>query len=449
MKNSATDTFRGASLNKQILTLALPALGTLVAEPLFVLVDTAMVGHLGTAQLAGLGIASTIVTTLVALMVFLAYATTPVVARYLGAGRQREAVQAGIDGIYLAAAIGFIIAALLLLAPSALISFFVPVTSASGAAAHTYLTISAYGVPAMLLVFAASGLERGMQNTLTPLIISAIGFTVNAGLNAALIYGLGWGIAGSATGTVVAQWGMAVALLFATGRRVKAVRASWRPSLAGIKSSGSRGAWLFLRTVSLRICTVTAILTVTQHSATATAGFQIINSVFILLAFVFDSLAIACQALVGKTLGARDSLLTRKIVGKVTVWGAFFGLFMGALIAALSPFIGFLFTRDSDVMRVLPTAFLVLALAQPLCAVVFIFDGVLIGAGDNKYLGITGLVNMLAYLPAALLLTYNTDLSVGTYLALSVAALMGLYMLARLATLGYRIRGNSWLLTGA
>ncbi|MBC7401657.1 MAG: MATE family efflux transporter, partial [Microbacteriaceae bacterium] len=193
-------------LDREILGLALPTLAALVAEPLFLLVDTAMIGHLGSVPLAGLGIASVVLQTAVGLLIFLAYATTPAVARLLGSGDRRAAVQAGVDGAWLALAMG---AALLVVgvvfAPAAVAAF--GVAPDVSAAAVRYLSISAWGLPAMLFVLAATGLLRGLQNTRTPLVIVAVGFTANAVLNAVFIFGFGWGISGSAVGTVIAQWG--------------------------------------------------------------------------------------------------------------------------------------------------------------------------------------------------------------------------------------------------
>ncbi len=194
------------TLNRSILRLALPALGALIAEPLFLIVDAAMVGHLGVAPLAGLGIAGAVLQTIVGLMVFLAYSTTPAVARRYGAGEYGRAVRVGIDGMWLALCLGALLAAAGSLVTPAVVDLF-------GAApdvaenARTYLAISMWGLPAMLVVFAATGLLRGMQNTVTPLWIAGLGFGANALLNALFIYGFGWGIAGSAIGTVVAQWG--------------------------------------------------------------------------------------------------------------------------------------------------------------------------------------------------------------------------------------------------
>ena len=210
-------TARAASLNREILRLAVPALGALIAEPAFLIVDAALVGHLGTVPLAGLGIAGAVLQTIVGLMVFLAYSTTPAVARRFGAGEHRDAVSVGIDGMWLALGLGAVLAVAGAMSAPWLVSLF-GASAAVAEQADIYLTISMWGLPAMLIVFAATGLLRGMQNTMTPLWIAGLGFAANALLNWLFIYGFGWGIAGSAAGTVVAQWGMVGAYALVIGR---------------------------------------------------------------------------------------------------------------------------------------------------------------------------------------------------------------------------------------
>ena len=203
-------------IDRDILRLALPALGALVAEPLFLLTDTALVGHLGAVPLAGLSIGSAILQTLIGLLIFLAYATTPAVARRLGAGDTVGAIRAGVDGLWLALAIGVALVAVGVPTSGWLVRLFGASPEVS-AAAHTYFSISLWGIPGMLLVIAATGLLRGLQDTKTPLVVATAGFGANAVLSAVFIYGFGWGIAGSAIGTVVAQWAMAAVYLVLVG----------------------------------------------------------------------------------------------------------------------------------------------------------------------------------------------------------------------------------------
>ncbi|MER7149953.1 MATE family efflux transporter, partial [Streptomyces lydicus] len=198
--------------DREIIALALPAFGALVAEPLFVMVDSAVIGHLGTSQLAGLGVAAGLLTTAVSVFVFLAYATTAAVARRVGAGDLPAAIRQGMDGIWLALLLGAaVIVAVLPTAPWLVEAFGASATAAPPAT--TYLRISALGIPAMLVVLASTGVLRGLQDTRTPLYVAIGGFSANAALNVGLVYGAGLGIAGSAWGTVIAQCGMAAVYL--------------------------------------------------------------------------------------------------------------------------------------------------------------------------------------------------------------------------------------------
>ncbi|HTH05320.1 MAG TPA: MATE family efflux transporter, partial [Ilumatobacteraceae bacterium] len=293
------------AVDRDILRLAVPALGALVAEPLFLLADTAMVGHLGATPLAGLGLASAVLQTIIGLMVFLAYATTPSVARRLGAGDERGAVASGVDGLWLALGLGVVLALAGWWATPWLVGVF-GASAEVAAAASVYLSISMAGLPAMLVVFAATGLLRGLQDTRTPLWVAGTGFAVNIALNALFIYGLGWGIAGSAVGTVIAQWGMVLVYLVVIARHVGRVGANPWPHHAGVMRGAVSGGWLFLRTVSLRVALLLATWAATALGSDELAAYQVAITIYFTLGFALDALAIAAQALIGKGLGSGD-----------------------------------------------------------------------------------------------------------------------------------------------
>lgn len=431
------------SLNRQILRLAVPALGALIAEPAFLVVDAAMVGHLGTEPLAGLGIAGAVLQTIVGLMVFLAYSTTPAVARRFGAGDRAGAVSVGIDGMWLALLIGAVLAAVGALASSWLVGLF-GAADAVASEATVYLTISMWGLPAMLIVFAATGLLRGMQDTVTPLWIAGIGFTANALLNFLFIYGFGWGIAGSALGTVTAQWGMVAAFAVVVTRLAREHGAVVGMSRAGIRGSARSGSWMFLRTVSLRVALLITVGVATGIGTEELAGWQIVFTIFSAAAFALDALAIAAQALIGKGLGEGDEASARKVLARTVAWGTWFGVIVGGLIAALSGVIGIAFTGDAGIARLIQPALLILAVAQPLAGIVFVLDGVLIGAGDARYLALAGVLNLVPFLPLLWALS-AVGVSGASGLVWLAVAFFGVYMLARLATLGWRIRSGRWL----
>ncbi|MGK3949677.1 MATE family efflux transporter [Microbacterium sp. K2] len=435
------------TLNREILRLAVPALGALIAEPAFLIVDAALVGHLGTTPLAGLGIAGAVLQTIVGLMVFLAYSTTPAVARLFGAGRPGEAISVGINGMWLALAIGAVLAAAGAVASPWLVSLF-GASDAVSADANAYLVVSMWGLPAMLIVFAATGLLRGMQDTMTPLWIAGIGFASNALLNVVFIYGLGWGIAGSAAGTVVAQWGMVGAYVLVIRRLAAKHDASLTVQRAGMGSTARSSGWLFLRTVSLRAALLATVAVATGIGTEELAGWQIVFTIFSAAAFALDALAIAAQALIGKELGAGDERQVHRVLRRTVAWGVWFGVLVGALIAALSGVLGIVFTGDPSIAALVQPALLILAVAQPIAGVVFVLDGVLMGANDARYLAIAGGLNLVPFLPALwIIAATGVDASAGL-IWLSVA-FFGVYLLARLGTLGWRVRSGRWVTAGA
>ncbi|WP_225845180.1 MATE family efflux transporter [Streptomyces sp. HPF1205] len=446
--------------DREIVALALPAFGALVAEPLFVMADSAVVGHLGTTQLAGLGVAAALLTTAVNVFVFLAYATTAAVARRVGAGDMRAALRQGMDGVWLALLLGAVVIAAVLPAAPALVRL----SGASGTAAPyaaTYLRISALGIPAMLVVLAATGVLRGLQNTRTPLYVAVAGFSVNAGLNAALVYGAGLGIAGSAWGTVIAQNGMAAAYLSVVVRgarahfreevpgpaRSRSGPGDWtsvlRPDPAGIRACARAGVPLLVRTVSLRAILLLATAVAARLGDTAVAAHQITLTVWSLLAFALDAIAIAGQAIIGRYLGAGDAEGARAACRRMMQWGVACGIVLGLLVALTRPLIGPMFSSDPAVRAALMSALLVVALGQPVSGVVFVLDGVLMGAGDGPYLAWSMLITLLVFAPAAFAVP-----ALGAGLTALWWA-MTLMMLTRLTALWLRARSGRWVVTGA
>ena len=435
------------TLNRDILRLAVPALGALVAEPLFLIVDSALVGHLGVAPLAGLGLAGAVLQTIVGLMVFLEYSTTPAVARRFGAGDKTDAVSVGIDGMWLALGMGAVLAVAGYLATPFLVSMFGAGTDVAEQA-EIYLGISMWGLPAMLIVFAATGLLRGMQDTVTPLWVAGLGFAANALLNWLFIYGFGWGIAGSAFGTVLAQWGMVVAYVIVVGRLARRHQASIRPHRESVRGSAKLGGWLFLRTVSLRAALLAMVAVATGLGEHELAGWQVVYTIFSAAAFALDALAIAAQALIGKGLGAGDRDAVHLVLRRTLAWGLWFGVLLGVLIGAGSGVIGLVFTGDAALAAMIQPALIVLAVTQPLCGVVFVLDGVLMGAGDGRYLAIVGALNLIVFLPALVLIAVLHPVGAWGLVWVS-AAFFGVYMISRFAGLGWRVRGAAWMTAGA
>ncbi|GAA1793069.1 MATE family efflux transporter [Agromyces lapidis] len=443
----STETPSPRTVDRDILRLAVPALGALIAEPLFLLADTAMVGHLGATPLAGLGLASAVLQTIIGLMVFLAYATTPAVARRVGTGDLRGAVAAGIDGLWLALGIGVVLAVAGWFAAPWLVSLFGAANEVA-AEASVYLSISMAGLPAMLVVFAATGLLRGLQDTRTPLWVASIGFAVNIVLNYVFIYVAGWGIAGSAVGTVVAQWGMVAVYLVVVARHAARAGASPWPHHAGVLRGAASGGWLLLRTASLRVALLLATWAATSLGSNELAAFQVAMTIYFTLGFALDALAIAAQALIGRGLGVGDVVVVRQILRRCVEWGVGAGAVLGAILIATAWVLPGLFTSSAEVAALLPPAFVVLGLSAPLGGLVFVLDGVLIGAGDARYLAWTGLVNLAAFVPLALGVVAIAPPGAAGPAWLMAAFAIG-YLAARAVTLGLRARGDRWMVTGA
>ena len=444
---AAVPAVKPASHAREILRLAVPAFGALIAEPLFLLADSAIVGHLGVAQLAGVGLASAVLHTAVGLMVFLAYSTTPAVARAMGDGQLAKALAAGRDGVWLALLLGSVLAAAGFLAAEPLVSLM-----GAGGDVRTfavdYLRWSMPGLVAMLLIFAGTGVLRGLQDTRTPLVVATAGFTLNILLNLLLVYGLGWSVTGSAVGTSIAQWAMAAVYLAMVQRNARRHGVSLMPDWQGIRAMTKVGSWLMLRTLSLRIAILATVLVVTGQGAVNLAAHQLAMTVFTFLAFALDALAIAAQALIGKELGASNPEKARLLTRTMIRWGAGFGVVTGVLLALAAPVTGALFTPDVGVQSVLTGALWILAAGQPIAGYVFVLDGVLIGAGDAKYLAVAGVVNLAAYLPL-LFAVPLAGVSGGTALVWVWTAFSVGYMLARAVTLGLRARTDRWMVLGS
>ena len=435
------------AIDREILRLAVPAFLALVAEPLFLLSDAAIVGHLGTPELAGLGVAAVILQTVVGLCVFLAYGTTASVARHLGAGDLRAALAQGIDGVWLAVIIGTLATVGGIVLTPTLVGAFDTGQEVSGHA-ETYLAIAFLGTTPLLVMLATTGVLRGLQDTRTPLLVAVAGNGLNIALNVVLVYGLDLGIAGSAIGSVVAQVLSAAWLVVVVVRAAREQGAPLSPDRAGIRASAHAAVALVIRTLALRACLLVGTYAVTRAGGQASdvnvATHQIAITLWGFLAFALDAIAIAAQALTGRALGGGDVDNTRALTRRMIRWGWGSGIVAGLGLAALSPFIGALFTSDPAVRDALVPVLVVAALGQPLAGVVFVLDGVLIGAGDGAFLAWAGLVVLAAYAPAALWAATLPHGLVAVWIAMTVV-----FMGARGALLSWRARGDRWLVTGA
>ena len=429
--------------DREIVRLALPAFGALAAEPLYILVDTAIVGHLGTNPLAGLAVAGTVLTATFAIFNFLAYSTTGAVARQVGAGNRRAAAEQGIDGFWLAAGLGVALTVLgFVLSPV--------IVDAMGAStrvhpfAETYLRISILGAPALLIALAGAGYLRGLQDTRTTLVIAVAANVFNLLIEVVFVYGLDLGIAGSAWGTVIAQYGAALAYIAVTARNVRREHASVRPQAAGIRATASVGGRVVVRTGSLLAAFLAATAIASRIGDDDVAAHQIAFQVFLFLGLSLDAIAIAGQAMIGRFLGADNAVEARAAARRMIEWGVVVGVVFGVLLALLRPAIVPLFSPDPDVQALALQVLVIVAAMQPLNAVVFVLDGILIGAGDVTYLAVAMLVATLGVFAPAAVAVLVLD---GGLLWLWGA--LTLWMGARFIGMAIRYVGSRWQVTGA
>jgi len=426
----------------EILRLAVPAFGALVAEPLFLLADSAIVGRLGTTPLGGLGVASQALTTLVGIAIFLAYGTTAAVSRQLGAGNQAAAIRQGIDGLWLAVIIGLIVLAVCWPVAPLIVQAFGGTAAVTGQAT-IYLRISLLGAPSMLLVLAGTGVLRGLQDTRTPLTVAVGANVVNVILNAVLVLGLHWGIAGSAWGTAIAQTGAAACYLAIVARGARRAGVNIAPDGGGLRAAAGAGASLVVRTLALQVVLIVITAIAARQGNAAIAAHQIAFRIWILLAYALDAIAIAGQAITGKSLGAGDVPGARAATNRMIGWGVVYGVVFGGLLAVAIPVLPAVFAAAPDVRRLLGPVLLVAAIQQPIAGVVFVLDGVLIGAGDQDYLALAGLAATAVFGVAATVVVTEHAGLLALWLAFTI------WMLARFGTLTLRARGSRWLVTGA
>jgi len=423
--------------DRRIFALAVPALGALAAEPLYVLVDTAIVGHLGTTQLAALAIAATVLSTAFTVFNFLTYGTTAHVARLHGARREHDAALVGSQALWLGLAIGFAI--LLLLIPLA------PLAAAAmggegevRSQATLYLRIAALGAPFFMIASAGQGYLRGIADLRTPLVILLVAHAVNVVLEILFVYGFDWGLAGSAWGTVIAQAGMGLA--FVEVQR----RAGWqRPRWSQIRPLMRIGGHIAVRTGALLGSFLIASAVLARISPAALAAHQIAFQLFVFLALVLDALAIAAQVMVGGMLGGDDADGAREASLRIIGWSVVIGSAFGLVLLALGDVIPRAFTDDDAVVAQAQEIWWIFALMMPANAAVFALDGILIGAGDTRFLMWGMLAAAAVYIPVALLALHENWGIEGVWLGL--AGLIGV----RLITCGARFAGSRWALTGA
>jgi putative MATE family efflux protein len=435
------------SINRQILALALPTFGQLIAEPAFILIDTAIVGHIGDAALAGLSIGSTIVLTTVGLCVFLAYGTTSQVAHLIGAGRRREGLEAGLDGMWLALIIGVVVSTLICV-------FSRQLCAAMGASgdvldqAQLYVNAIVFGIPGMLLVYAANGIFRGLKKARLTLVAAVAGAVVNTVLEILFVWVFGWGIVGSGAATLIAQWFMGIFLAVPAILWARADGADVRPRMAGILASAGDGLPLFIRTLALRACLVATVIIATHMGVLVLAAYQVVNAAWNFVLNMLDAIGIAGQSLVATELGAGRRTRARAMTSAAGRAGIWMGALVGVCMALAGWLAAPLFSPNPEVQLLIAIGMTVQGVFLPLCGWMWAVDGILIGAGDYRYLAVTCGITAAIYL-AALAGVNMLDGWLLTNAAARIAILWAVLNIVfiGLRTLfnGLRIRGNTWM----
>ncbi|HKI90875.1 MAG TPA: MATE family efflux transporter [Gaiellaceae bacterium] len=422
----------------EILGLALPALGALAAEPLYVLADTAIVGHLGRPQIAALGLAGTVLAGAFTIFNFLTYGTTAVVARASGAGQPERAARLAAQALWVSLGIG---AALLVLGEAVAGPLLRGLGGhgESGRDALVYFRIAAFGLPAALVALAGQGYLRGVSNLRRPLEIVVVANVANLVLEVLFVYGFHWGIAGSAAGTAIAQAGMGVA--FAV-ELLRPAAASRRPSLTEMRPMVRVGRQIFVRTTALYASFLVAASVLARMGDAQLGAHQIAFQLFIFLALVLDAVAIAGQVIVGRLLGAGDAEAAFASAARMIAWSTLVGLAFAVLLAPLSHWVPRLFTSDPAVLAQAAKLWPFFAAMQPIGGAVFALDGILIGASDTRYLMWSMLVAGAAFVAiAALALEFGWGI-VGVWVGLDAL------MVVRLALLAARFTRRRWLVVG-
>jgi putative MATE family efflux protein len=428
--------------DREIARLAVPAFGALIAEPLYLLADTAVVGHLGTPQLGGLAVAASILLTAHAICTFLAYGTTAAVARLLGAGDRREAAHQAVQGLWLGAIIGAALAAVGWPAAGALVGVLAD-DPAVAAEAEIYLRLSLPGLPALMLVLAGTGYLRGLQDTRTPLVVSLVAATANLVIELVLIFGFDQGIGASALATVLAQWGAAAVYLRTVGRSAAALGVGLRPHGASLRRLLVVARALVVRTTALRGALVLATAVAARIGTEDLAAHQIAFELWSALALALDAVAIAGQAIIGRLLGAGDVGAARGAGRRMLELGLVGGALAGLVVVALRPALPDVFTDDPAVAALAGFVLWHVAALQPLNGLAFVLDGLLIGAGDIGYLARAMVAASLLFAVAAVA-TLVVGLGIGW-----LWASVGLFMAARAVPLLARWRSGAWAVTGA
>lgn len=446
---------RLGSDDRAIVRLALPALGALAAEPLYVLVDTGIVGHLGATPLAALALAAGVVEVVISVCTFLQYGVTPKVGRLFAAGDQEGAAHLGRQATLMAVALGVLLALIAIVIAHPLLV----VLGAHGRVLNRgvlYVRIASVGMPFALVAVAVEGYLRGVARLKRPLVVLLAANALNAGLELLLVYGLHWGLAGSAWGTVLAQAVAAAVFIAMLGRpHADKPLLDW----PAIRELATVGTQILLRTAGLYLAFILAGALLARIGTDSLAAHQVVFQLWNFLALALDALAIAAQVLVSHELGRAEkgrgdtigdtspppaprAHRARQVANRIILWSLLVGFGFGLAMLALTSVLPQAFTHNPRVLDRIHAVWIVFAVMQPFNGVVFALDGILFGAGDNRFLALAMLpCALIGFVPLALLAYFEHWGIVGVWLALFA------FILARLLVCGWRFLSSGWTAT--
>ncbi|GAB10900.1 hypothetical protein GOARA_063_00990 [Gordonia araii NBRC 100433] len=427
---------------RRIADLAFSALVVLIAPPLYLLLDLAVVGRLGTRELAALAVGTLILAVLSTQLTFLSYGTTARSARRFGEGDRDAAIDEGVQATWIALTVGLAIVIAGFVAAPWIMRALVPDAEVAHDGAG-WLRIAILGVPMILVAMAGNGWMRGVQETRAPVLNVVVGLSIAAVLCVGLVPGIGplpqLGLDGSAWANVVGQ--STTGLLFgaALWREARRSGVDGRPDRSIIAAQLVMARDLIARSASFQICFISAAAVAARYSVASVAAHQVVLQVWEFLSLLLDSLAIAAQSLVGAALGASAVSEARRVARRVTVVSIGVSVLVAALLAAGASVLPRLFNSDPEVLNAIATPWWFLIAMLPIAGIVFALDGVLLGAGD-----------------AAFLRTATLAAALGTFLPLIWAShffgwgLAGIwtgllvFMTARLAAVWWRYRSDRW-----
>lgn len=426
--------------DREVLALALPALGALVAEPLYVLGDTAIIGHVGTRPLAGLALAGLLLSEILGFCTFLEYGTTARAARLYGAGEHERALDAGVQATWLAVVLGLALVAAIELAAAPTLHAMAGGSTPAAAQALRWIRIAALGSPFVLVTAAAQGWMRGFQDTRTPLYVIGAANLASIAISAALVFGAGLGIRGSAIANVVAQAASGGLFLVLLTRRGAPLAPSWARMRRQLASARDLG----LRTFAFFVAFTVAASVAARTGDAALAAHQIGAQIWVFTALFLDSTAIAAQALIGRLLGAGATDVAGRLARRLLWAGTFLGLGFALVLGAGFAVIPRLFTSDRAVLDQAGVLWPWLVAMMPFNGWVFALDGILFGAGDLRFMrNVTVIAAVAGYLPITLMTAHEGWGLTGIWFGLSA------FIWVRVAVGAARWRGRRWLVGGA